>query len=254
MNYETYDDMSVNRPVTLLLKGPPGSAKTTMACQLPNPVIFSFDGNDKVIGKLNPEVRKNIRIIRPRMKDGKPISSVMVWDNFTKLLAQVCEDDSVDTIVIDSLTTLGAILENNILKSNLPTSKMEIQHWGEYTRYLNWLGGDLLMADDLDKNIVFTAHERMVTKTDKETKRETVHYQLLLSTYLRDAFDAYFTDCWRCYVKPMGQYVKYWVRTIPDDEFMAKCSLPIKKEFCWDDEKVNILPHFQRNKKPKETK
>lgn len=219
----------VRKPVTILLKGPNGSGKTTLLAQLPDVVIFNFDNNLSGLMKLAPEVRKRVRVIQPKLDDeGKPVPNAAVWDRFVKSLEKVLADKSVKTIGIDSMTTLTECLFDKILGTGEPSKKIELQHWNDIQRYLKWLGEDVLCANDLDKNIVFLAHEEPVMDSSGAIN------QLVLSfggKKLKTSYGLYFTDCWRTFTKVSGTDVKYCLRTVPDVLFEAKCSLPLPPMF-----------------------
>lgn len=236
MQYETITDGKT--PVTILLKGPPGSGKTTKAVQFPSPVLFSFDNNLSSLRRLTPEQRSVIKIVQPRMDNGKVVQPQFIWGNFIKQLALVTADDSVKTIVIDSLTTLSEILMDKILGTGDPARKVEIQHWGEFSRYMKWLGEELLCASDLDKHVIVTAHERIIEDAATKSQR----YVLNMGGSMKDSFDLFFTDCWRTWVKPVGtDKVVYWVRTLPTNYHNAKSSLDVPADFIWDTQKTKIF-------------
>lgn len=231
------------KPVTLLLKGDSGCGKTFKACQFPNPVLFNFDNNLSGLRKLPEEIRKRVRIINPHMKDGLPVKDLDVWKNFVDRLAEVSADASVGTIVIDSLTTMAEVLMDKILKTADPSKAVEIQNWGEFARYLKWLGEELLCATDLDKHVVILAHEQLFT--EKLTGK--VKYLLNIGGQTKSNFDLYFTDCWRVYTKPVPKdgSVEYWIRTLPTDYHTGKTSLVLPPDFKWDDQKENIFKQLQ---------
>src|SRR5690606_5313388 len=135
MEYATLD--TTPRPTTLLLKGPPGSGKTYKAAHFPRPVLFNFDNNLAGLRKVKPEVSKGVRLVHPRLgPNKKALPGPQVWSNFIKALEEVGKDASVGTIVIDCSTTLAEVLRHNILCSDDPVRRSEIQQWGDFTRYL----------------------------------------------------------------------------------------------------------------------
>ncbi len=235
--YQSLD--AVAKPVTLLLKGDSGSGKTFKAAQFPKPTIFNFDNNLSGLRKLPDEIRKDIRVINPRFgADGKPVDDLKVWTNFVEILGQVVSDPSVGTIIIDSLTTMAEVLMDKIVKTSDPSKSVEIQHWGEFSRYLKWLGEELLCANDLDKHIVIIAHEQILV--EKITGK--VKYLLSIGGQTKSNFDLYFTDCWRVYTKPaQGGGVDYWIRTLPTEYHTGKTSLALPPDFKWDEKKSEIL-------------
>jgi len=241
MEYQSLEEIS-NR-VTLLLKGPPGSGKTYLAAQLPGVVIINVDNNLSGLRKLSPEVQKNIKIVNPRMKDGKELDGTKVFDNMILQLKEVVEDPSIKTIVIDSLTTLADLIMDKIVGTSSPATAVQIQHYGEFTRYLKWFGDDFLCASDLDKNIVFIAHEQLIIdEITKETK-----YTLNMVTRMKDSFELYFTDCWRTYTKvPTAGDVQYRVRTQGGSNFTGKCSLELPVDFESKDQIATIIELFNR--------
>lgn len=231
----------IDPKITLLLKGPPGSGKTWLTAHIPDVVIVNIDNNLAGLKKLSLERRKNIRILNPRFKKGKKLDGAKAWDNFIEVLADVAADPSVRVIVIDSLTTLAEIIMDKIVGTSQPTAKVQIQHYGEFTRYMKWFGDDFLCAQDLDKHIIFTAHEQLIV--DEITKE--VRYVLNMSTKMRDSFDLYFTDCWRTYVEtPLSGPTKYKIQTLPGKQFNAKCSAELPKQFELNDELENIKKIF----------
>lgn len=234
MQYQQLDEK--RSPVTLLLKGIPGTGKTFKAAHFPRPVFFNFDNNLAGLRRLPADVKKNIRIVDPRRDAaGKDLKKEDVWKNFVAQLGEVTQDASVKTIIIDSLTTLGEVLMDKIVGNGSPETKVQIQHWGDFQRYLKWLGEDLLCAKDLDKHVVFIAHEQM----EKDELTQQVIYTLNLGGKLRTSYDLYFSDCWRCFTRT-GSSVDFMVRTMPASNYNAKCSLTLPDQFKWEDQAANI--------------
>lgn len=226
-------------PLTLLLKGDSGTGKTYKAAQFPRPVFFNFDNNLSGLRKLPADTRKGIRIVNPRADEKGEVKASDVWANFVKQLEAVSQDATVGTIVIDSLTTMAEALMDKVLKTGDPAKAVEIQNWGEFSRFMKWLGEELLCATDLDKHVVFLAHESVMV--EKLTGK--VKYLLSIGGQTKSNFDLYFTDVWRSYTKPAktGGGVEYWIRALPTDYHTAKSSLVLPPDFRWDDEKENIL-------------
>lgn len=235
--YEKLDETA--KPVTLLLKGDSGTGKTWKAAQFPRPVFFNFDNNLSGLRKLPADIRGTVRVVDPRRNDQGPVKAIDVWGNFVKQLEQVGADNTVGTVVIDSLTTMAECLMDKVIKSEDPGKSVEIQQWGEFGRYLKWLGETLLCANDLDKHVVILAHEQVMV--EKITGR--VRYLLSIGGQTKSNFDLYFTDCWRSYTKPAktGGGVEYWIRTLATDYHTAKASLTVPPDFQWDTGKDDIM-------------
>ena len=243
MEYETLSDTL--QPRTLLLKGPSGSGKTTLAAQLPDVVIFNFDNNLAALQKMPLELQKKIRILNPKKGIDVKNSGQLVWQKFLVQLEGVMDDDSVVTVIIDSLTTLTECLMDFILGSSHPDLTPSGTNWGAYSRYLKHLGDCVLCVDDLDKNIVIIAHEQTIMDSlEKEVK-----YALNVSGKMKNAFEAYFTDCWRLSTKGIpGQNPEYVVGTSPTHMYSAKCSIPgLGPEFKFSEKKAVICQTFRDN-------
>jgi len=179
------------------------------------------------------------------MKDGKVVKDTEVWGNFTNQLEKVGADKDVGTMIIDSLTTMAECLMDKVLKSGDPAVRMEIQHWGDIWRYFKWLGESLLCATDLDKHVIWIAHEQIKEYLDpKGVTIRPPKYFLSLGGKAKSDLDLFFTDVWRTYTKTSGQApygVEHWVRSLPTDYHTAKCSLVVPPDFKWDDQKDSIM-------------
>ena len=237
--YKRFDPAKT--PITLLLKGGNGSRKTTKAVQFPKPALFNFDNNLSGLRNLPPAIVAELKIFNPMedVKTGKPVKDIDIWDNFIKQLELVTADPNVKTIIIDSLTTLAEKLMDKILKSGDPAINMQIQHWGDFTRYMKWMGDELLCATDLDKNVIFIAHE--VTQPDGKLV-------LAIGSKQKESFGLYFSDVWRTFVKKgTSGPAQYLVRVQPAPNFDAKCSLKgLPDEFEWDAQSAIIFSQIAK--------
>lgn len=240
--YKTVED---RRYRTLLLKGSSGTGKTYKAAHFPRPVFIDFDHNLSGLRNLPEELRKEIRIVDPQVsidKDGKAtrLKGRQVYDNFINLLGKVCEDETVGTIVVDSLTTLQEFLVDKILADESPMKQMQLQNWGTLQRYWKALAEELLCNPLLDKHVIFIAHERTVE--DDTSGAKVLKYGLNMMGSIREAFDLYFSDCWRLsmdYSDRAG--ARYIVSTQGTGMFTAKNSLGLPAQFVWEKELETIL-------------
>lgn len=236
--YQQLSDLP--KPRTILLKGAPGSGKTYKAAQFPKPVFFNFDNNLRGLEKLPKGQRDLIKVVNPFLDDsGKPVGDTVIWNNFVRQLTKVVADPEVKTVVIDSLTTLCSRLMDQIVGSSAPTAKILINHWGDFARYLKWFGDEFLCDPALDKNIIVIAHEQM----ERDELTQQVMYTLNFGGNMRNSFDLYFTDVWRCFVnQPQQGDPEFKVRILPTNQFNAKNSLTdLPKEFVWDKESAKII-------------
>jgi hypothetical protein len=243
MEYQTISNTKF--PRTLLLKGAPGSGKTTLAAQLPGVVIFDFDNNLAALQKLPEAAQKKIRRVTPKTGLSHKTQGNLIWNRFVGQLEEVMDDDSVETVVIDSLTTLADCLMDFIVGSSQPTANVQIQHWGAFGRYLKWLGDSLLCADGLDKNIVVIAHEQLIM----DSLDDSVKYTLNIGGRMKDSFELYFTDCWRLQTRGVAKRAPdYLVQVTPGSRYSAKCSIPgLPPEFKFQDQKELILRVFHES-------
>lgn len=251
--YQTLDETL--KPVTLLLKGDSGSGKTWKAAHFPKPVFFNFDNNLSGLRKLPDEIRKQVKIIDPRKDEkGAVVPGIKVWENFIKQLAIVGADKEVKTIVLDSLTTMAEVLMDKILGSDSPDKKVEIQHWGDNWRYFKWLGENLLCATDLDKHVIWIAHEQIKEYMDaKGVSVRPPKYFLSLGGKAKSDLDLFFTDVWRTYTKkqsamPYGN--EHWIRSVSDEYHTAKSSLVLPPDFEWDKQRDSILKQLDAGLSP----
>lgn len=240
--YNSFDPKRT--PITLLLKGPSGSRKTTKAVQFPRPALFNFDNNLSGLRNLDPKVVAKVRIVNPQVGISGDIKDVDIWANFVKQLELVMDDPEIDTIIIDSITTMAERLMDKIVGSSAPDAKIQIQHWGDFSKYLKWLGDELLCNPKLDKHVIIIAHEQV----EKDKATENILLTLNIGGRMKTSFGLYFSDVWRCYAKTaISGGTQYRVRVAPTSQFDAKCSLSgLPEDFLWDDEAVKILNQLSR--------
>ncbi len=226
---DIYDKPGEPGPVTLLLIGKSGTGKTYNATRIAprGTVVFNFDRN----------IRNVPADIRGIITPGNNTKSALIWENFVGQLKTVAADPGVKVIVIDSLTTLALTIIWKIKKGDNADDTMVWDDWHIFTRHLQWLAGRLLAAQDLDKHIIFLAHEEPV----KDSKGNEKEIRLLVGSNLKNSYGLYFDNVWRCYRNGSD----YNVDTCGGVIFSGKCSFDLpEKRLNWDEHRGLITDAF----------
>lgn len=223
----------------LLLQGPPGSGKTTLACQFPRAWVFDCDLNLR--GPLQ-WLRENKRDLPlgyntiDRDESGNAVPENMRWQRLWTCLSEVGKragTDDIRTLVFDSMSKIAEYNKAHVLRTN-PTKSgnMEMPSWGFF--YSNWIA--LVGAVTAAKvHCVFIAHD----KIDKDELDGSTKIMLNVQGQFQAQAGALFTDVWHAEVRNAGgmppKYV-WEIRTIQDYKHHGlknSFGLPPVFEFNW---------------------
>lgn len=249
-DFTSLDD--TQSPLKLILKGPSGTGKTTKAALFPRPGILSLDNNLSSLKMLPPEVRKNIKIYNCTVdKNGLPVKGEKIFERFNELVVSAMNNPDLDSVVIDSLTTLGKVIENYVLKTTKVDAVMEIQDWRSFSNCVDWVMESLCTNPAVKKHVIFTAHESNVF--DKAPSigaaPPLIKIELYIPSKIKDKIELYFTDVWRTEKRNSPTGPKYFVDTRGNSLATAKCSIPvigtktIPDVFDWDLHKGAVLSY-----------
>lgn len=217
----------------LLLQGPPGSGKTTLACSFPKPYIIDIDVN--LDGPLRFRSKRNLPL--PVGYDrldidekGAAVPPVARYLRLDRCLIEAQQNPDIETIVIDSATGFTDILMEEV-KRRQPGVKDGRQLWGFFFEYGKQF---LATLTSMRKHIVLIAHERV----EKDEVEGGLKYRVNWPGQLGDLIGGFFTDVWRAEVQSIGGLqpsYKWVVRTMPDYRFTLKngFEFPAIFEFSW---------------------
>lgn len=202
-----------NQSMAIIIVGNPGTRKTSLALQFPNPYFFDADNN------LSGPVR---HLNRPGFKydlasideNGKEILPPKRYAHFVKCLGVAADDPDVDWIVIDSLTSFVDILKIETLRqaNKKWDDTMTIPDWGRFAFLVKHVIMQLRLTS---KGLILTAHNKRIQ--DEATK--TFMHFINIDGGSKDIISGVFTDCWETYTdtKMVGgkAVTKYMIRTQP---------------------------------------
>lgn len=219
--------------IRLLLQGPPGSAKTTTACQFPGAYIVDADVN------LGGPLRyiKNHGLSMPMGYDrldvdekGVVVPPMARYLRLTKLVEDSEKDPEIKTFVLDSATGVSVIIMDEVKRQqpSLKDGRQVYQFFLQATR--DFLAKITLMR----KNFVFIAHE----KIEQDAMTQITQYRIAWPGQLGDYMGAFFTNVWRCEVLSEGFPPKYKfvIRTMQDTQHHGlknDLELPASFQFDW---------------------
>lgn len=219
--------------IRLLLQGPPGSAKTTTACQFPKAYVIDVDVN------LGGPLRycKNHGLVMPvgysRLdvdEKGAVVPRAQRYQRLDKLVADASVDPNIETVVLDSGTGLAPVImdEVNRQQPSLKDGRQVYQFFLLATR--DFIAKITLMR----KHFILTMHE----KIEQDAMTQIIQYRLAWPGQLGDYMGAFFTNVWRCEVEAEGYppVYKRVIRTIQDTQHHGlknDIELPSKFVFDW---------------------
>lgn len=135
----------ISRSIKLVLYGPEGIGKTTLASQFPDPIFIDLEHGADLM---------DIRRVEP------PAS----WVEFHTLMKDFIAEKPCKTVIIDTADAAEVLCSNYVCKKNGKTSIEEFGYGKGYT-YLGEAFGRFLelcnASIDEGLNIVFTAHAKM---------------------------------------------------------------------------------------------
>lgn len=218
--------------IRLLLQGPPGSAKTTTACQFPGAYIVDADVN------LGGPLRyiKNHNLSMPVGYDrldvdekGNVVPPQARYLRLSKLVEESEKNPDIKTFVLDSATGVSPIIMDEVKRQqpSLKDGRQVYQFFLQATR--DFLAKITLMR----KNFVLIAHE----KIEQDAMTQITQYRIAWPGQLGDYMGAFFTNVWRCEVQSEGFPPKYKfvIRTMQDTQHHGlKNDLELPASFVFD--------------------
>jgi hypothetical protein len=239
---------STDSYLRLILQGPPGSRKSSLACYFPRPYFIDMDRNLAGVIAYHSDRKLPLPVGYDRVDtkaDGKPIGNLIGkkseadiarelaprYDRLNELLIAAQQSDAFDTLVLDSGSVLSQLLMAwTVVSQNFP--KDGRQTYGFFYNYGMTLINVLM---SFPKHVVLIVHEEVT----QDPLTQLQQYRIAWPGKLSDFMGAYFTNVWRSEIKSegFGAAKKYQqiLRTVQDTQFYGlKNNLDLPAEFAFD--------------------
>jgi hypothetical protein len=237
--------------IRAIVQGPPKSGKTCLACQFPRPHIIDVDVNlggplrflrahnlalPVSFDVIDKDEKGNPILDRTSTKKDAAMTPTGRYQQLERVLLAAQTNTEIDTIVIDSATTLSDVFIAEVLRQQGKT-QMDKQMWGFFLMLGKHFMGTLTQ---MRKHVILLAHEK--TKTDA-AGNVVLPYEINWPGQLGQIMGAFFTDVWRCEVTsapgttPGRTNYKYVLRTMPNYQYKLGNSLELPDiwEFSWNE-------------------
>jgi len=228
-------------PKSILLIGPHGSGKTTLALQFPKVHVSDCD---RMLDGPELFLRTKLKDLaysytQVTLKDGVPVP---VEECFQKLLDDLDDAKKSDakTVFVDGLSLVNQFLIQMTLKKQRRET-MEMRDWGSVGgHYANLF---IVKVRNLGKTTIFSCHEEPVEKASAQNPmvKEIIRRDPIVNGGIKHQLGGFFTDIWRCSSMPApGGGIEFKINTCKTtmDDLKNSMMLPdeivIKKgELAW---------------------
>lgn len=228
-----------NDKLRLILQGPSGAGKTTVACQFPKPYVIDIDVN--LGGTLRFLKERKLQLplgynVLDKDEEGKDVPPKQRYLRLAAYLKEAQLNTEIETIVIDSGTTLADVMIEEVLRQQnrnvIGDFKDGRQFWGFFAVLGRHFMGTL---SAIRKHIVLIVHERTMTN---ESGAVVYPVKIAWPGQVGQNIGLFFTNVWRCEVQltPSGLTTSYkWlIRTMPEFKYELKNSLGLPPVFEFD--------------------
>jgi hypothetical protein len=192
------------QPKAVLLIGPPGARKTTLAMQFPGLYILdidrNLDGPERHVRKLNPTLAYSYDVITLDSSD----AVLDPWDVYQRcitLLKGAAEIPTVSWVLLDGLTGINEYIIQKVMREQRITY-LEARNWSTFkSDAINLLFTKLRQCN---KNVIVTAHEVENTKANDKDMFHPIlmGYEPFIQSGVREMLGGFFTDVWRLETNP----------------------------------------------------
>lgn len=205
MKTSTPETPKARSPLSILLIGPPGAGKTTLAMQFPSPHFLdcdeNLDGPERFLRGKNAALSYSYDRIKYNDKD-EPLDADVCFDRLMSKIDAAKNDVGIKTVIIDSLTLINEFIIRKILTDQASTKKksdeMEARDWIPFkSHFLKLLASKIR---GLGKDCICTVHQSIIYAPDpKDIMNKIITaYVPSVQGSITDYFGAFFTDVWRC--------------------------------------------------------
>ena len=211
----------------IIIIGDPGTRKTTLALNFPQPYFLDCDGNMSAPVE-QTGITSFLYDSAARDDSNNIIHPLLRFQHCIACLNAAAASDSVRTIIIDSLTSFTDIILSEVRRQEFGASAatdpardiadakaMRIQDWGKFAFLIKNI---ITKLRTCGKIIVVTAHNSF-EKDDVDSRFKQF---INVPGQSKSTISGLFTDCWHTFmeVRGVGDAAKhnFLVRTLPINE------------------------------------